>query len=343
MSSDNRRLEEFLLDLHLGRLDEPDRAELEARLEYDGELREKSERLGHFLRPLDHWVVGSTPENLADKILAMVRPLKFQAPAVDTISPVLPAYRRPPFVSMRGVIAAAASIAIITALGIPAFSTLRSRTHQIQCANNLGNIFRGTTLYQQAFAALPFAGSREGASWLPGGCVNSPYESNSRHIFLIAKYNYGPSPSDFVCPASTTDSPMKEEQLAAYNDFPCATNISYDTLSMVGRIRGLRSPRPIAYASDRNPLFVGGRFDDSIDPSKTNSPTHRGRVQSVLILDGAVIQMTTPVYGPTRDNLWLAGNIRHYIGTETPAGPDDAFLIPGHPVTDLVSPSRPLH
>ncbi len=35
-----------------------------------------------------------------------------------------------------------------------------------------------------------------------------------------------------------------------------------------------------------------------------------------------------------KDNVWLAGRLRKYNGTETPTDADDAFLIPGFPKTD---------
>lgn len=344
MSNGTPSLEELLLDLHVGLLDEPERTYIEAELTRDPELRAKSERLGQILRPLDYWAVSPAPENLADKILWAVEPSAQREIAALALTPETGTYRRRPMASLRGLIATAASIAIITTLAFPAFSSLRSRSRRTVCVNHLGTIFRGATLYQQAFAgALPFAGSVPGASWLPGGCADRPYESNSRHIFLLVKHNYGPSPEDFVCPAGPADRPMVDEQLFTYNDFARSSNVSYDSLNLVGRSAGLRPPKTIAYLSDRNPLFVGGRFNASVDASKANSPAHHGEGQTVLFLDGTVIRMTSPVYGPNHDNLWLAGDIRTYTGTETPVGPDDAFLIPGHPLTDLVSRDRSYH
>ena len=44
--------------------------------------------------------------------------------------------------------------------------------------------------------------------------------------------------------------------------------------------------------------------------------------------------MTTPVYGTQKDNVWLAGDIRHYTGMERPTNCDDVQLVPGYPATD---------
>jgi hypothetical protein len=205
------------------------------------------------------------------------------------------------------------------------------------CAGNLASIFRGLSAYQDAFGALlPFAGTYAGASWLPGGATDRPYASNSRHTYLLVKLNYGPSPADFICPANKTGVPMPGADFAAYNDFANIYNVSYDSLNLAGESPNLRPPASVAYIGDTNPLFVGIRFNESVDPDRTNSPAHRGRGQTVLTLDGSTRWMTTPIYGPKRDNLWLAGHIRRYTGVETRASDDDVQLVPGYPATDPI-------
>jgi hypothetical protein len=44
--------------------------------------------------------------------------------------------------------------------------------------------------------------------------------------------------------------------------------------------------------------------------------------------------LTSPVYGTNEDNIWMAGSIRKYDGTERPQDESDAQLVPGFPVTD---------
>jgi hypothetical protein len=51
----------------------------------------------------------------------------------------------------------------------------------------------------------------------------------------------------------------------------------------------------------------------------------------VLALNGNARWLTRPLLGKKRDNLWLAGDIRRYVGTEIPIDPDDVQLIPGFP------------
>ncbi len=127
---------------------------------------------------------------------------------------------------------------------------------------------------------------------------------------------------------------MKTDDLSAHADFACSANMSYASLNLAGSIPNCRPGTPIAYVSDVNPLFVGARFNASVDPDTTNSPTHRGKGQTVLTIDGNVRWATRPVYGIKKDNLWMIGNIRRYTGIEAPTRGDDVQLVPGFPATD---------
>lgn len=346
MTRNERSREELLLDWHLGQLDDNNRSWIEAELLRDADLRAKSDRLGNLLRPLDYWTIAPSPSNLVDNVLRFIR----ESTEPTTGEPLSSAsvversgYRRPPFLALREFIAVAACIVLLVSVGVPGLANLRERARWNTCASNLGAVFRGTTLYQQASGgSLPYAGSLRNASWLPGGDASLPYESNSRHVYLLAKLNYGPEPRHFVCPSYSRGQPMQLDKLAFLNDFARVVNCTYDSLNMGGTNPNLRPRRAIAYLSDANPLFVGGHFNASLDPNRTNSPIHRGKGQNVLLLNGTVVRMTSPIYGDHHDNLWLAGNIRRYCGTETPTDPDDAFLIPGYPVTDLANRDRPL-
>ncbi|MHC4698504.1 MAG: hypothetical protein ACYTFA_17360, partial [Planctomycetota bacterium] len=201
MPQDNQGPEDLLLDLHLDRLDERVRSWLEAELLRDPALRAKSDRLGKTLRPLDHWTVAPAPSNLADRLLRSTEHARRDdQPAVVPITQHTEPRRRG-IPSLREAVAIAACVIALISVAGPGLSQVRARSHRAACASNLGSIFRGTTLYQQAFAgSLPFAGRAPRAAWLPGAPGDRPYQSNSRHIYLIAKLNYGPKPKDFVCP-----------------------------------------------------------------------------------------------------------------------------------------------
>jgi hypothetical protein len=326
--------EELLLDFHLDRLTDEDCSWIEAELRRDADLRGISDRLGRVLQPLDHARPGPVPASLAENVLAYI------ARSTDPLLPIpFPTNSRDrsrsPFLHMRELIAVAACILLLVGVAVPGVSELRGRSQRALCANNLSSIFQGASAYQQAFGdSLPFAGGVAAASWLPGGEGGAPYASNSRHPYLLVKLNYGPKPKDFICPGSSIAEAMPTDQVAAHDDFGAARNISYDSLNLAGASPNLRPPVAIAYISDANPLFVGARFNDAVDPSCTNSAAHGGRGQSVLTLNGTVQFVRSPIYDATRDNLWTIGDVRRYRGTESTTRNDDAFLVPGYPITD---------
>ncbi|UCC29416.1 MAG: hypothetical protein JSU86_14585 [Phycisphaerales bacterium] len=335
MEHDRDSVEETLLDWHLNRLDDEQRSWVEAELLRDSELRAKSDRLGQILQPLDHWRGAPAQLNLEDKVLAHVE----RSGQANRASPVLPMDGGGrglfPFASLRDLLAVAACILLLIGVFVPGVSELRNRSQRAMCASNLGSISRGVSSYQQTFAgSLPFAGRPKGAYWLPAGARGKPYASNSRHAYLLVKFNYGPTPDDFICPGAKTGRPMRVDDLRAYDDFDSACNVSYAMLNLAGPAPNLRPVMPIVYLGDTNPLFVGARFNPSVDPDKTNSPAHRGRGQTVLTLDGSAKWVTKPVYGRQRDNLWLIGNIREYTGVEALTRDDDVQLVPGYPATD---------
>ncbi len=346
MASKKKSTEELLLDWNLDRLDVEDRAELEDQLHNASELRELNLKLCKILAPLDQWTVSPTPTDLADKVLQKIKqdklattiPFEAAASTFASASPEIQSRAR--FVPMRDFIAAAACILLLVGVFIPGLSTMRSRSRQTACADNLGSIYRGTSTYQQAFAgSLPYAGRILGASWLPRPNQEIPFASNSRHTYLLVKHNYADT-KDFICPCDLSAGPMDTKKVGGYDDFTSARNVSYDTINLSGLKPNLRPTKPVAYMSDLNPLFVGARFNAKVDPETANSPAHQGRGQTVLILDGSTQWLTTPYYGVQKDNLWMISNIRQYNGTESPIRDDDVQLVPGYPESTRSSNKR---
>ena len=212
---------------------------------------------------------------------------------------------------------------------------MRDRSRRALCSDHLGSIYRGVTTYKAMFAgSLPFAGRVPGGAWLPGGGLDRPYASNSRHIYLLLKEHCDVQPRDFICPGGPNAEPLPANEWAMYDDFPTTKHISYASVNLAGPTPSLRPGNRLVYVSDPNPLFVNARFNADVDPDETNSPAHGGKGQTVLTLGGRVHWITTPLYGSSRDNLWLAGDIRRYTGVERPKSNDDAHLVPGFPASD---------
>lgn len=336
MEHQGRISEELLLDFHLERLTDEERSWIEAELSRDAALRGKSDRIGRVLQPLDHAGPGPASANLADNVLAYI------ARAKDHLLPIpfqtdSGGRARAPYLHMRELIAVAACILFLFGVAVPGASELRDRSQRTLCANNLSSIFQGVGAYQQAFGeSLPYAGGPAGSSWLPGGEGGAPYASNSRHPYLLVKLGFVPKPKDFICPGGPDAEIMPGELVAEHDDFATSRNVSYASLSMAGASPNLRPPVAIAYMSDANPLFVGARFNEAVDPTRTNSPAHRGRGQTIVLLHGTVQFVRSPIYDSSRDNLWTIGGVRRYRGTELTTRNDDAFLVPGYPITDPV-------
>ncbi len=329
------RLEELLLDLHLGCISDEDRLWLEAQLERDGEVAAKADRLGKALGPLDHWTVPPIPDDLVDRALDRIAQHAPGTPNLDLVTADHSYAGRSFRLPLREVLAVAACIGLLISVLVPGLAEVRDRSQRAACARNLASIFDGARMYQEQNAgALPFAGEIATASWLPTGASKRQYASNSRHPYLLVKLEYGPKPEHFVCPADADATPLTPAQLAGYNDFKTSRHNSYDSLNLSGSKPNVRPGKAIAYLGDRNPLFRNGRFDASVDPTVANSLAHGGRGQTVLTLDGSAGWMTSPVYGTARDNVWMAGDIRNYTGVEAPLSDDDAQLVPGYPTTD---------
>ncbi len=340
MESSPRDFDDLLLDLHLERLAESDRARLQQAMREDPALRERSDRLGLLLQPLDAWAAPPPPPNYPEKVLASVRAAaasRDSAGARTTIPfPEREAGRRGSGrFRGRDLIAAAACILLLIGVAVPGVSALQERSRRALCRNNLATVFRGITAYQASFAgALPYAGYPDGAVWLPGRLKDRPYASNSRHLFRLVKGAFVSRPEAFICPSDSRAKACRKCDCTGRDDFPKSCNLSYASLNLAGSRPPLRPTHAIAYLSDPNPLFVGVRIDARIDPQRTNSPAHRGRGQMVLTLDGQVRWMTQPVYGAHRDNLWTLGALRTYTGTEAPTTEEDVQLVPGFPASD---------
>jgi hypothetical protein len=330
--SDATNWDDLLLEYHLNLLEAHHRKGVEVELERNSILRARSDRLRTVLRPLDLWSVTPPPANLAEKVLHR---LERKHSSVSTVAAAVGLSMGRRLFRLRDLLAAAACIVLLCSIMVPALKEVRGRSRRAQCANNLSAVFSGLAVYQHdSFGSLPYAGSPTDATWLPFGAADRRFQSNSRHLYLLLRSGGGPMPEHFVCPSRSDVAPMPNVDVGVFSDFATARNISYDSLNLSGANPNLRPSPSLAYLSDSNPLFVDGRFHAEVDPNTTNSPAHEGRGQTVLTLDGASQLVFSPVYRLGGDNLWVMEGVRHYTGVESPTRLDDAFLIPGFPVTD---------
>lgn len=340
MNDHLHNLEELLLDAHLDQLDDTDRQRLNAWLTTDLPAQKKNERLARLLRPLDLLTPAAAPANLAEKILKRVGQSSLSGPVLSP-EKAHGGFSRP-LLSLRELGAVAACLILFMGALIPTVSRVRSHSHRVWCESNLGSIYRGLSAYQGDFdGSLPYRGSLTPTAWMPGG-TDLPFASNSRHGYALVRGGYVGDTQVFLCPADRSRKPMNHADAYALDDFPDAHNTSYDFLNLAGGEPNVRPSVPIVYLGDANPLFNNGRIDETVDPSSDNSFVHKKSGQNVLILDGSSRFLTTPVYGDQRDNVWMAGSLRKYTGSETPSREDDAQLVPGFSPSTAPRPAAPL-
>jgi hypothetical protein len=212
---------------------------------------------------------------------------------------------------------------------VPGLSHVRSTSQRAVCASHLAGIGQGLALYSGDYeGSLPSAHAMPGGKWLRTGAVGGPYSPNSRSTFLLLRFAYVSSPRQFICPSDGGAEPLQVENPYALVDFADSRNRSFDSLNVAGPIPVYGDAPRQPYMADANPLFVNGRFN-LIDPDAANSPNHvKLSGQNVLSIDGGATWYDSPRCGHKRDNIWQAGAVRIYKGTETQSSRDDTFLVP---------------
>ncbi len=186
--------------------------------------------------------------------------------------------------------------------------------------------------------ALPMASaSSAGTPWWDVG--GRPERSNSANLFTLVRTGYS-NLADLAC-VGNPEACVDESQ-AGEMDWRRFSDVSYSYRMMFGRPSPtlIQSPSAVVI-SDRTTMVMlrpGVLHVRVFD----NSPNHGGRGQSVLLGDGSVRWMTSPVF-PNGDNLWLPRSVESAVarltgpavaepkpleGTETPGGLEDHFVAP---------------
>lgn len=320
--------DEWLLDEHLDQLGDADRRALQRALQTDGALAARHRGLQRVLEPLDTWTTPPPPSNLVDRILDRI------AAATERESPAVPAtgadgdFSRRRYSSFRELLAVAAVIGFVVLILIPSMSQVQAHSRRVLCAQNLETIGQAVSAYALAEGdRLPQATLLVRGRWLRAGSTQVPYASNSRNPYLLLRFAYVHNAKVFICPSRGDAVALSAPNSQAFEDFPDPRNCSYDSLNMAGIIPSASAGGRLPYMSDANPLFVGGRLNRA-DPAACSPNHRRGAGQNVLLIDGSAAWFVTPNCGQNRDNIWQAGTLIDYQGTETQTSASDSFLIP---------------
>jgi len=338
MTDKPEQIEMLLLDWHLGQLDAAKRTQVEDALARSPELALQSQRLRALLDLLDADAEPVPPPALARNVMAKIqeRANVIPFPEVRAAQSAQEVAARGPSLALRDIIAIAACIALFVGIAVPGYFKAHNVSMRHRCLDNLRQVSGAMASYGQANAGfLPYVDYIQGGSWLPGQKPDVPPASNTRHVYKLVRQGYVPNVRIFVCPASKEGRPMSADDYRQFTDFTERANNSYSFLFMYWpqglRLEDMRQGpgRAIVLVADRNPHFSD--TDDAIrraaDARLSNSLLHEnGAGQNAMRVDGSGGWFTSPEIGVNRDDIYKAGGVEHYQGTEQPVSETDTFL-----------------
>ncbi len=235
-----------------------------------------------------------------------------------------------------GQIASAAAVFLIGAsLLMPVLERNRDDAYRAVGASNLQMAGKGFEKYAAEHrGVMPKYHTAPNSSWWNVGDVNGKYaQSNSAHLYKLIRQQYL-QPEQLADPANPHARP--EDMSAKDYDWKAPEQVSYSYQNQHGRPEIRLNDQPyLVILANKNPMFVpyNGKVvhDRSVSPLSA-SRMYDGRGQNMLTADGHVTwsaspQVVNPRTGQT-DNIYAAQGVEDYTGKETPAAPDDAFLVP---------------
>lgn len=234
-------------------------------------------------------------------------------------------------------ISIAALLLIGTALLFPIAGGVREYGRRAACQS--GMITAGLGFGQYASDSrdlLPMASpSHAGSPWWEVG--RAPERSNSANLYTLVRTGYT-TVGDLACPGNP--SACRTGKAAGSMDWLHFPDVSYSYRNLFGRTaHGMTDSPTQVILTDRSTLILRGPGLLQVRPFE-NSPNHRGQGQFVLVGDGSVRWLTSPILGDG-DNLWLPRPLeealarlrgeqpeRDLTGTETPGSDADEFVAP---------------
>lgn len=234
-------------------------------------------------------------------------------------------------------ISVAALLLISSAVVAPMVGAVRGMSQQAGCLSGLQNAFKGFASYANDYKeSLPLASdSRAGSQWWN---IGRPEQSNSANLFTLTRVKYALA-GDLACPGNA--GACRGEPAPDAVDWKCSEAISYSYRNMFtpDRVNMSRANAPFVVVADRSPVIVRAMRNEWINPL-ANSDNHRGRGQNVMLSDGTIRWMPTPVLADG-DNIWLPRTLEEIVsklqnptqaeplhGNEVPTGKSDVFLSP---------------
>jgi hypothetical protein len=331
--SNNIELFNRLVEYHLGLLSTSELEQTTSRLEQDRELKQLSSHVEKALAPLESYEID-IPVGLDRKIKMAIRAQKINTDALlRDLTVNAPAKGRSIFTRWADFVGTAAAILLICSAVTLSTDHTRRQARKALCAGNLGILGSAISTYaNDYYNQLPQASIASNSAW-----YDSERQTPKRgNLFVLVKRNYI-KPQFFACPEDSSKQVVNIKDFSQYNDFPSSSVVSYSFQNLHSdrnfrarqlQLRWQHAPA-MPIMADRTPLLKQNRLNSELTSENAFSTNHaRLTGQNVLVLDGQVVWQTTPVFGPQRDNIWQAGQIRSYRGVETPVDPVDCFLAP---------------
>jgi len=254
------------------------------------------------------------------------RPLKLVVEPAEPRALALP-------VRWPEVVAIAAMILMAVSVALPSLVRMREDARRSVDQANLQ--MAGIALGQYAVdnhGVLPRWEATPGTPWFNVGQPLSEQmqtESNSANLYKLIREQYV-RPGDLNSPLN-----INAPRVLDVNGYdwasPEAVSYSYQNQYTPDAVL-LEGQPDMAVLASKNPMFnirphVGVELRE-LSPD-AGSALHGMRGQNVLLNDGSANWTTNPVM-PDGDNIWLVDDpsVIRYLGTESPAGPGDSFLVP---------------
>lgn len=275
---------------------------------------------------------------LVDRTMDLVRsasPLRLSVPRLSPPTATEPA-RISSAWRLRDIVGVAAMLVLGASVILPVLASLKGQSLRANCMANLGAVAQGLSRYalsNNSPMPMATAGFSGAGSWWD---VGVPKQSNSANLFTLVSERYVRL-DELACPGNPFAARGEPEPHA--QDWRRLEEISYSYQIAPPRA-GSQWPKPDSVVlADRSPIVPAVIRRRWVDPLE-NSPNHSRRGQHLMIADGSVAWLETPVLA-RGDNIWLPRALERRIdelrrnqgllplnGVETPDDLDDVMLGP---------------
>jgi hypothetical protein len=339
----NKEQKQLLIDYCIGLTSEQENAEAQALINSNEEAAKIHAKFKVALSPLDSLELEDCPDELVERTILQANNLRdlgqhqleqlLATEQTKKVTTKISFWR-----NFSEVAAVAAAIMLIVGVLVPAMSASRQKSWRQRCQRQMGSIFRGISDYiSDNDGRLPAVATAVGAPWWKVGYQGEENQSNTRHVYLLAKNDYVDM-NNFVCPGSKGEKPVKltDSQIKKLKDFPGREHITYSFQIRCRTKAGGKLMCRKALMADWNPLFEQLPEDFSRQLRlrlnrkllTLNSVNHDRRGQNVLFGDGCVRFLKTRFIGISEDDIYTLQDTDIYRGSEVPSCETDFFLAP---------------